>query len=338
MGEFPKYKAAATQVAPEFLDIHRSVDKACDVIEEAARHGAKLVGFPEGFLTGYPQWIFMGKSFGENVEFYKRLYRNAITIPGPETLKIAKCARENEIFVCMSCTELDNASLYLTQVWFDDKGNIMGKHRKIRPTNGERAIWGEGDGSMMPVFNTKIGNLGGLMCWEHRMPANLMIMKSKNEQVHVAGWPAGSDDDDHIFSSRANVDASKYYAQTTGTYIVMCSSPLTEPMRKILIDNDPIMEERVQKGCGHAGILSLSGKHMVDPIPHDEEGILYAEIDLSLAIDAHYLLDCAGHYGKASVGKLIYNQESQDAVQYIGKGKNYAVSFEKMKEYIEKGE
>lgn len=327
---YSKYKVAATQIAPCYLNLPHSVEKACRAIKEAAEHGARLIGFPEGYLCGYPWWIFLGSPFPYGIQFYEQLYRNAFTIPGPEMARIAACARENRIYVCMSGTELDRGTLYLTQVWFDDMGNLLGKHRKIRPTNGERTIWGEGDGSTMPVFETELGNLGGLMCWEHRMPTNLMIMNAKNEQVHVSSWPAGAGDETHILSSRGNILASEYYASTTGTFLIMCSLVNTPDMRDMLCGNDPEKKEGFNIGGGHAGIIDPAGNLLTECLPPDQEGILYADIDLSQLIAARYLIDCSGHYGKGSVAQVIYNQEPQHAVRFLGKAQDGFIPFESL--------
>ena len=327
---YPKYKVAATQIAPCYLDLQGSVDKACRVIKEAADHGAKLVGFPEGYLCGYPWWIFLGPPFPYGIQFYEQLYRNSFTIPGPEMARIAACARENRIHVCMSGTELDVGTLYLAQVWFDDMGNLLGKHRKIRPTNGERTVWGEGDGSTMPVFETELGNLGGLMCWEHRMPTNLMIMNAKNEQVHVSSWPAGSGDEKHVLSSRGNILASEYYASTTGTFLVMCSLVNTLDVRDMLCGDDPEKIAGFNVGGGHAGIIDPAGNLLTELLPPDQEGILYADIDLSQLISARYLIDCSGHYGKGSVAQVVYNQEPQQAVRFLGKSQDNFIPFESL--------
>lgn len=325
---YPKYKAAATQIAPVYLNLQASVDKACRYIEEAAANGAKIIGFPEAYLTGYTEWTFMGAPFPYGMEFYHKLYKNAFEIPGPEMAQIANCARDNHIYVCMSGTELDHGSLYLTQVWFDCNGNIMGKHRKLRPTSQERTIWGEGDGSMMPVFETELGNLGGLMCWEHRMPCNLMVMNAKNEQVHVSGWPTGQGGDDHMFGTDKNVTASKYYAATTGTYVLMCSLVYDETMKQELCKGDPELEARFGMGGGHGGIINPRGTIVTEMLDPCAEGILYADIDLEEIIDCKYFIDCAGHYSKANVTQLVYNQDPQDGVLFKGEARNTAISFE----------
>ena len=152
-----KVKVAAVQASPIFLNLDATVEKAAGIIEEAAKNGAELIAFPEAFFPGYPYWIWVGDVGSQLEEFWVRFYKNAVEIPGPAVSKLSEAARKNNIMVCASVTERDGGSLYLTQLWFDKEGNLMGKHRKLRPTNAERIIWGDGDGSMMPVFDTEIG-------------------------------------------------------------------------------------------------------------------------------------------------------------------------------------
>jgi predicted amidohydrolase len=138
------------------------VEKTCSIIEEAANQGASLVGFPEAFIPGYPWWIWLGNPTTYGGPFYGELYKNAVEIPSKAVKKISETAKKTGVYVSVSVTELDGGSLYLTQLWFDSNGNLLGKHRKLKPTGAERYIWGEGDGSMMQVLETPIGRLGGL--------------------------------------------------------------------------------------------------------------------------------------------------------------------------------
>lgn len=189
MAKYPKYKVAAVQAAPVYLDLDASVDKAIGFIKEAADQGVKLIGFPEGYLPGYPWFAFLGRALDYVPRFYHKLYLNAVECPSSAMAKISQAARDNDIFVCMGGSEKDGGSLYLTQFWFDNKGNFMGKHRKMRVSVAERLVWGDGQGSMMPVFETELGNLGGCQCWEHDVPLDICAMNGQNEQVHVASWP-----------------------------------------------------------------------------------------------------------------------------------------------------
>ena len=191
---YPVVKVAAVQAAPEYLDRDATVEKACSLIDKAGSEGAKLVAFPEAFIPGYPWWIWFDEP-AAGIPFFIKLYKNAVTVPGPAVQSLSEAAKRNGVYVCISVTEKDGASLYLTQLWFNPNGDLIGKHRKLKPSGAERYIWGEGDASMMPVFDTEIGRLGGLECWEHMVPANMMAMMKKNEQIHVQAWavllPAG---------------------------------------------------------------------------------------------------------------------------------------------------
>jgi len=312
MKKASKYTVAAVQAAPIYLDLKKSTEKACGIIRDAAVKGAKLVAFPEAFLPGYPWWIFHGDPFEYGMKYWQEFYNNSVEIPSVTIKKLSDAAKENDIYLCISVTEKDGGSLYLTQLWFDNEGSLIGKHRKIKPTAGERTIWGEGDGSMMPVFDTQLGRLGGLQCWEHRMPTNLMAMASQNEQVHVAAWPTGIGFDDHLFSATNNVGASLYYAATTGTFVVMASQIFSEEMKEKLGGVGQNIGE------GHAAIINPNGYIISEQIPHDQEGIACAEIDLEQIILSKYLIDPAGHYSKGSVCQVSFNQGSQKAVLGIG--------------------
>ncbi|MFV0435779.1 MAG: carbon-nitrogen hydrolase family protein [Desulfopila sp.] len=308
----PTYTVAAVQAAPVYLDLQKSTEKACVLIREAAENGARLIAFPEAFLPGYPWWIFHGDPFNYGMKYWIDFYKNSVEIPGNTIMMLSNAARDNDIYVSISVTEKEGGSLYLSQLWFDNEGALIGKHRKIRPTAGERTIWAEGDGSMMPVFATRIGRLGGLQCWEHRMPTNLLVMAAQNEQVHVAAWPTGIGVDDHLFSAANNVGASTYYAATTGTFVLMASQIFTEEMKEKLGN----IEQNL--GQGHAGIINPNGYVISESLPHDQEGLVFGKIDLEQIITSKYLLDPAGHYAKGSVSQLYFNQNSQKAVIELG--------------------
>ena len=225
--KYSKFKVAAVQAAPVYLDLEKTVDKVVKFIDEAGQNGAKLVAFPEGFIPGYPFFAFLqGPEYAK--QFYVQLYKNAVKIPSYSVQRISEAARRNRIHVCASMSELDGGSLYLTQLWFNSNGDIIGKHRKMRVTSAERLVWGDGDGSMMQVHETEIGNLGGLMCWEHQVPLDLCAMNGQNEQIHVASWPG-------FFADELS---SRYYGVSTQTYVVMCASLITKEMGDMMCLND----------------------------------------------------------------------------------------------------
>ena len=186
---------------------------------------------------------------------------------------------------------------------------------------------------MFPVFKTRIGNLGGLQCWEHRMPANLLIMNALNEQIHVASWPSCVPFDDHMFSIRADDNASEYYAITVGTFVLINTLVCTPEILRMLEEGNPDRVAAFTGGGGHGGVLNPRGTRITERLAPDQEGILYADIDLAEIIESKYLIDCAGHYSKGNVARLVYNQNPQNAVSFVGKQCEYAVPYEELSDY-----
>jgi cyanide dihydratase len=296
--EYAKFTAAAVQSEPVYLGVDAMVDKACDIIDEAARHGARLIAFPEAYLPGYPIFAFMGDTNYVRTHYHE-LYKNAVEVPSEAIRELSLAARRNDVYVCMSCDERDGGSLYLTQFWFNLGGDLIGKHRKLRPSGAERLIWGEGSGSLMPVFDTEIGNLGGLQCWEHYVPLDLGAMNGQNEQVHVASWP-GFD----LFPEDVEI-GSRYYAMWAQTYVLMCSN-IYGPVTAAKICETPEQEKFYNElsKCRTA-IFGPDGKPVSNVLPPLEEGIAYGEIDLTKIIDQKYCMDPAGHYSNGDLTMVV---------------------------------
>lgn len=328
-----KFKVAAVQASPILWDLDLTITKAEGMAAEAASQGAELVAFPEAFFPGYPYWIWTGEPAPYGVPFFEKLYKNAVTIPGPACSRFSEMARKNNIFLCVSVTEKDMGSLYLTQLWFDKGGNLLGKHRKIKPTGTERTLWGEGDGSMMSVYDTELGRLGGLQCWEHLVPLNSVAMASLNEQIHVAAWPSFSPDDSSSFGLHAPQTITKYYAMATGTYCILASETLSQENLDFICGDDQHKQGIYKKGYGCTQIINPSGVTISEIIPHDQEGIAYADVDLDVLPMAKYLMDPAGHYSKPNVVSLNFDQRPQNAVNKIGEPGDYSISYEKLNDY-----
>jgi predicted amidohydrolase len=323
-----KFKVAAVQASPILWDLNKTITKAESIVQEAAAEGAELIAFPEAFFPGYPYWIWLGEPAPYGVPFFEKLYNNAVTIPGPACSRFSEMARKNNVFLCVSVTEKDMGSLYLTQLWFDKEGNLMGKHRKLRPTGAERTVWGEGDGSMMPVFETELGRLGGLQCWEHLMPFNSVAMASQNEQIHVAAWPSFSPDNNHIFGLHSCPTITKYYAMSSGTYAILTSETISQENLDYICGDDDYKKSIYKKGYGCTQIINPSGITISEIIPHDEEGIAYAEVDLTVMPMVKYLMDPAGQYSKASVVSLNFDRRPQKPVNIIGEATDYGISYD----------
>lgn len=185
-----QFKVAMIQAGAVPFDSQRSVEKACRLATEASQKGARLVVFPEAFISGYPKGLDFGARVGmrspEGRSEFRRYWESAIEVPGEATEILAGSARDNRVYLVIGTIEREGGTLYCTVLFFAPDGSLMGKHRKIMPTAIERLIWGFGDGSTLPVFETPLGKLGAVICWENYMPLLRMAMYAKGIQLYCA--------------------------------------------------------------------------------------------------------------------------------------------------------
>ena len=242
----------------------------------------------------------------------------------PHTRKFS--TRNAEAYVCVSVTEKDGGSLYLTQLWFGPSGDLLGKHRKMKATSNEMTVWGDGDASMMPVFATEYGNLGGLQCWEHYIPHNVATMAAKNEQVHVSAWPIGMPDPSASFADEQCAVGAQYYALATGTFTLCASQIWTPEMEEKLCRSDA-QRQAMAYGHGFTRIISPTGQ-VIAKMEHDAEGVLVADIDLGLIPVAKYFMDPAGHYSTPGNMQLFVDASRQKPVFILGEEDPEGLSYE----------
>ncbi len=182
-----KTKIAAAQLSPVFLNKEETVEKACKAIAEAGENGAKVIVFPEAFISGYPDWVWLiPNSKGADLnKLYVELVENAVSIPDNSTAKLCEAAKTAGIFVVIGIhernSETSGTSLYNSLLFINEQGNIVGKHRKLIPTGGERLIWAQGDGSTLRSYETQAGKIAGLICWENYIPWR--EMRSMNQAL-----------------------------------------------------------------------------------------------------------------------------------------------------------
>lgn len=161
------FVAAAVQAAPVFLDRDATVDKAIRLTKEAGGRGARLVVFPETFVPTYPDWVWRSRPWRDGPShWYERLLDQSVVVPSQATDALAGAAEKAGSYLSIGVNEREErgSTLYNTQLWFGPDGRLLGKHRKLMPTGGERLVWGMGDGSDLLVFDTPFGRLGGLTC------------------------------------------------------------------------------------------------------------------------------------------------------------------------------
>ncbi len=314
MPESP-FRAAVVQHSPVFLDLSQSVEKACVLVEQAARGGAKLIAFPETWLPGYPVWLDFAPNaalwdYGPAKELYAQLWDNSITLDGPSVAALAACAERNDCVLVMGAHERLGGTLYNTMLYFDGARGLAGVHRKLMPTYTERLVWGMGDGSTLTVVDSGVGRVGGLICWEHWMPLARAAMHDRNELVHVAQWP---------MVKEMNLVASRHYAFEGQCFVLACGAVLTRRQMlagagkpNAVLDSVPGADADFIHRGGSA-IIAPTGDLLAGPL-WDEEQILMADIHPALAVQGRMLLDVNGHYSRPDVFRLEVNQSAQKSV------------------------
>ena len=322
-----KFKAAAVQMAPVYLNRDATTEKVCRKIDEAAANGAKVIAFPETVIPGYPSWIW-SEPTRLTGHLYKKFYEQAVEIPSKTIASISDAARRNKVYVSVSLTERDRSSLYLTMVWFGPNGDMLGKHRKLKPSVDERTIWGDGDGSMMPCFDTEYGRLAGLNCWNNSLPLAMAAMGSMNEQVHVAAYPTFAVEEGSLYSPETCKKIVQAYAAINGTFVLMPTMIYTQEM----IDTVTLSEDAKgywKLGGGGTQIVGPNGV-VLNELPGDVEDICYADIDLDEIITHKYLNDPAGHYATPASLRLIFDRNEHFGVMEVGSPKDTSISYEQL--------
>lgn len=310
----PKFRAAAVQAAPVFLDLEGTVDKCIALIEEAARNGAALIAFPETFIPGYPWYIWLD-SAAWSMQFVQRYFDNSLTYGSPLALRLARAARDNEIMVALGLSERAGGSLYMGQWIIGSDGNTILRRRKLKPTFVERIVYGEGDGTGLSVSDTPLGRVGALCCWEHLQPLSKYAMYAQNEQVHIAAWPSFSiyPGAAHQLSAEVNTSASRIYA-TEGSCFVIAPCATVSAEMIALMCTDETKRALLHEGGGYAQIYGPDGRLISDALDPREEGLVYADIDLGLIPLAKAAADPAGHYARPDVTRLLLNKAPNDPV------------------------
>ncbi len=303
----PKTRVAAVHAASVFLDREGTVEKACRLIEEAAANEARLIVFPETYLPGYPFWIWthtprMGGPL------FRELFDNAVEVPSEATEAIGDAARQAGAYVVMGVDEREGGTLYNTLLYFDDRGELIGRHRKLVPTIAERTIWGHGDSRDVFVLDTPYGKLGGLICWEHTMDLARYALTALGEQIHVAVWPpisALTHDPNSGFFDAVTDAAARHHALAGQTFVINVQSRIDETvLEKLGFLDRPDM---ARLGGGWSAIIGPGGQFLAGPHT-DEEAILYADLDLADIVPVKYACDSAGHYARPDVFRFGINQ------------------------------
>jgi len=291
-------KVAAAQLTPVFLNKEKTVAKACKAILEAGKKGAKLIVFPEVFISGYPDWVWLiANSKGAALnKLYIKLVENAVSVPDDATDKLCKAAKKGGINVIIGMNERNsessNTSLYNSLLFINDLGVIIGKHRKLMPTGGERLIWAQGDGSSLNSYDTSAGKIAGLICWENFMPlARTAIYEAGAQILATPTWD----------KSPNWLQSVQHIAREGGLFVInSCMALRIDDIPKEYDFKNLYPDGREWINVGNSCIIAPNGKILAGPLEAKED-ILYADIDLSEIIAAKRMFDAVGHYARPDV-------------------------------------
>jgi predicted amidohydrolase len=313
-------RVAAVQAAPAFLNREATVEKAVGLIAEAAAGGAGLVAFPETWIPGYPAWIFGAAGWDDAAQkrVFGRLNANAVEVPGPAVDALCAAAKEAGVVVAIGMTERDaktsRGTLYNSILYVSERGEVLGVHRKLMPTHAERIVWGQGDGSTLHVFDTTIGRVGGLACWEHWMPLTRFAMHAKGEQIHVAAWPEVGDPDLHRFCTRHYAFEGRCFALCVmGARLRPEHLPDDFELREAMGATDDFVD---REQTGGSCVFAPDGTIVADSVA-GEEMIVYADIDLGRIPEEQAALDVVGHYNRPDVFSLTVDERPLEAMSTI---------------------
>jgi len=316
------HKVAVVQASPVVFDRERTLGKLSAMAREAAQRGAQLVLFPEAFVSAYPRGLDFGAVVGSRTdagrEDFRRYWESSVDIPGPAVDQLARTARSNNIYLVVGVIERDAATLYCTVLFFAPDGTFLGKHRKLMPTASERLVWGFGDGSTLPVFETPLGKLGAVICWENYMPLMRTAMYSKGIELYCA--PTADARDSWLATVRHIAIEGRCFVLSCNQFQRRSDFPADYNSS---FGNDPDT------------VICRGGSCVVDPFgnflagPNMEgETILVAEIDLRQIIRGKYDFDVVGHYSRPDIFQLHVDERPKRPVTTTNDTSAAAVEFE----------
>jgi nitrilase len=309
----PIVRAAVVQAAPVSFDCDRTLEKVDTLTVDAASQGAQLVVFPEAFVSAYPRGLDFGAVVGNRTpqgrDAYRRYWESAVDVPGPATTTLGEIASRNGVYLVIGVIERAGGTLYCTVLFFAPSGELLGKHRKLMPTASERLIWGFGDGSTLPVFDTPLGRLGAVICWENYMPLLRTAMYAKGIQLYCAPTSDGRD---------TWLPTVQHIALEGRCFVLSCNqfcrrSDYPEDYSTPFGDEPDTIISR-----GGSCIISPLGQILVGP-DFSGECILTADLDMGDVARGKYDFDVVGHYARPDVFRLHVNERPQPCVVTVTK-------------------
>ncbi len=315
MADSPEFTLAAVQAAPIYFDREASTEKACQLIMQAGEKGASLAAFSETWLPGYP--FFHHSS--ELVDRGRVTYlSNAVEIPSPTTDRLCMAAKKAEVDVAIGVAELDErtrGTVYCTLLFISRDGEILGRHRKLKPSRGERTVWGEGDGVGLRVYDRPYGRISGLNCWEHMMLLPGYALMALGTQIHVAAWPFSwhLDPDLNHAPFLSQVFAAQGACYVIATSAILRPEDVQEEYREQATRET---EEWADAKKGGSRIIG-PGRNVIAQAPVGAETVLTASVSLEAVLQAKADIDVGGHYSRPDVLQLHVNRRPLQGVVVV---------------------
>ena len=303
-----KFIAAAVQCSPVFLDVKKTIDKIESLVKEAHKNKAELIAFPEAIIPAYPYWIWTDSPFKWEKEFGKTFFENSLEIESLHTKRLCKIAKSYKSYLIIGVSEKTGGTLYNSQLFISEKGNLDGIHRKLIPTFAERSVWGRGDGSTLNTYKTKFGVIGGLICGEHHMPLARYALLLEGEEIHISSFP-GFSFKRAILPYIGDI-AVRNHAIEGQVFVINSTSYLSQGLLDQMFDTDVQKSFFEKKSGGFSSIINPFGSYVSGPL-RDKEGILYGEINKDEIYSAKRYIDVTGHYSRPDVLRLHLNKSQQ---------------------------
>lgn len=318
MIQFHKFKAAAVQTSPVFLNVEKTIEKAISLIKEASSNGAQLIAFPEVFVAGYPYWNWIMTPV-QGSKWYEQLYKNSVAITDESMKPLFQAAKDFNMHIVIGINERGDSygEIYNTNLIIDNTGTLIGKHRKLVPTWAEKLTWSSGDGSSLKVYKTEIGPIGTLACGENTNTLARFTLLSQGELIHIANYislPVAPPD--YNMAEAIKIRAAAHSFEGKLFTIVSCSTISKEIMDVLKPDVPNIEELLTRKSSAFSGIIGPNGAVVGEPLI-DDEGIVYADIDLEKCIQPKQMHDILGHYNRFDIFDLRVNTAPTRKITFI---------------------
>lgn len=307
----PRFKAAAVHAAPVFLDAQATTEKAVAIIREAAKAGAELIAFPETYIPAFPVWAALWPPI-DNHDLFVRMAEQSVLADGPEVARLCAEARALGVVVSIGISERSPVSaggLWNANFLIGETGEILVHHRKLVPTFYEKLVWASGDGAGLKVAETRLGRIGGLICGENTNPLARFALMAQGEEVHISSWPpmwptrrpSSGGNFNNVGANRIRASAHCFEAKAFG---IVTAGYMDKAMRDFLIARDPEIADVIDGTPRAASFFVDPTGEVMSEVLQDEDGIVYAELDLNRCVEPKQFHDVVGYYNRFDIFDL----------------------------------